>query len=210
MALRGQRKKRKDAKIDIKPTIPLLLKDSIYRLAYITNIPVKDVGEHLVIAAINDIDIISSISNFFQRDIRINSTLYFGNSANPNVKKRSAPGTCDRISLRLTQNTNNVIEALAYALRCTPTRACAILVENGMHDFTIVNNFVRDYLMAGLDKRRLSELQKVLSYINSMNQSIEYSWADLLSLIVREVNAPVNSPRDMVDEFIIKSWRDNP
>ncbi|MFJ5564164.1 hypothetical protein [Lysinibacillus xylanilyticus] len=76
--------------------------------------------------------------------------------------------------------------------------------------FDIVNDFIRDYLINGLDEDRLNELQKVMNYINSMEPMFEYSWADLLSFIAREVNAPLTSPQETVDEFIIiKNWRDN-
>lgn len=64
-------------------------------------------------------------------------------------------------------------------------------------------------LLGGLDAERMNELQKVLNYINSMSDSDEYSWADLLSLIVNEVHAPITSPNEMVEEFIINNWRDN-
>ena len=45
--------------------------------------------------------------------------------------------------------------------------------------------------------------KKVLNYINSMDNSNEYSWADLLSLIVRGVHAPVSSLNGMVEEFLV-------
>ncbi|MGE7843657.1 hypothetical protein ACQKNX_23110 [Lysinibacillus sp. NPDC093712] len=210
MKMRGQRKRRSDAKVDFKPTVPLPLKDSIERLADITNIPIKDVTNHLIVSAINNVDIISSISKFFKREIRFNNTLYFGNPTNPSVIKKNPPGTCDRISTRVSQKIDQLIDALAYAMRCTPHRACAVLLEQAMLNYDIVNNFIREYLMNGLDKDRLNELQKVLNYINSMDDSNEYSWADLLSLIVREVHAPVSSPNEMVEEFlVINNWRDN-
>lgn len=208
--MRGQKRRRSDAKVDFKPTIHLQLKSSIERLAHITNIPIKDVTDHLIVSAINNVDVISSISKFFKREIRFNNTLYFGNLTNPSVKKKNPPGTCDRISTRVSQKTDQLIDALAYALRCTPHRVCAVLLEHAMLNYDIVNDFIRTYLINGLDKDRLNELQKVLNYINSMDDSNEYSWADLLSLIVREVHAPVTSPNEMVEEFlIINNWRDN-
>ncbi|TBV85009.1 hypothetical protein EW028_23215 [Lysinibacillus sp. OL1] len=207
--MRGQTKRRSDAKVDYKPTIPLSLKDSIERLADITNKSVKEVANHLIVSAINSQDIISSISRYFQREIRFNNTLYFGALTNPSAKKKHPPGTCDRVSTRVTQKTDQLIDALAYALKCTPHRTCAILLEHAMLNYDIINAFIREHLMNGLDAERLNELQKVLNYINSMSDSDEYSWADLLSLIVREVHAPVTAPSEMVDEFIISNWRDN-
>lgn len=207
--MKVKRKKRKDAKVDYKPTVPIPLKTSIERLSVITGIVVKDVANHLVVSALNSVEVISYISKCFQRDIRFNNTLYFGNSENPTVTKRTAPGTSDRISLRVSQQTDHLIGSIAYALRCTPHRACAALLEQAMLNYDIVNDFIRDYLINGLDEDRLNELQKVMNYINSMDDSFEYSWADLLSLIAREVNAPITSPQEMVDEFIINNWRDN-
>lgn len=207
--MKVKRKKRKDAKVDYKPTVPIPLKRSIERLSAITGIVVKDVANHLVVSALNSVEVISYISKCFQRDIRFNNTLYFGNSDNPTVTKRTPPGTSDRISLRVSQHTDHLIGSIAYALRCTPHRACAALLEQAMLNYDIVNDFIRNYLINGLDNDRLNELQKVMNYINSMDDTFEYSWADLLSLIAREVNVPLTSPQEIVDDFIINNWRDN-
>ncbi|KGA83793.1 hypothetical protein KQ41_07095 [Lysinibacillus fusiformis] len=207
--MKEKRKKRKDAKVDYKPTVPIPLKTSIERLSVITGIVVKDVADHLVVSALNSVEVISYISKCFQRDLRFNNTLFFGNTENPTVTKRHPPGTTDRVSLRVSQNTDHLIGSIAYALRCTPHTACAALLEQAMLNYDIVNDFIRNYLVNGLDEDRLNELQKVMNYINSMDNTFEYSWADLLSLIAREVNAPITSPNEMVDEFIINNWRDN-
>lgn len=206
-AMEVKRKKRKDAKVDYKPTVPIPLKTSVERLAVITGIVVKDVANHLVVSALNSTEVISNISKCFKRDLRFNNTLYFGNSDNPTVTKKHPSNTTDRISLRVSQHTDHLIASIAYALRCTPHRACAALLEQAMLNCDIVNDFIKDYLINGLDADRLNELQKVLNYINSMDDTFEHSWADLLLLIAREVNAPIAAPQ--VDEFIINNWRDN-
>jgi len=204
-----KKRKRKDAKVDYKPTVPIPLKTSIERLAAITGIVVKDIADYLVVSALNSVEVISYISKCFQYDLRFNNTLYFGNSQNPTVRKKNPPGTTDRVSLRVSQHTDHLIGSIAYAMRCTRHRACAALLEQAMLNYDIVNDFIRNYLINGLDEDRLNELQKVMNYINSMDDTFEYSWADLLSLIAREVNAPITSTKESVDEFLINNWRDN-
>ena len=106
-----QRKVRSDKKRDIKPTISLELKDSIYRLAFITRTPVKDVCELLVKNALfENEEIIKDLSRNFRRDIRINNTLYVGHLKNERIAKIE-DGETERISFRLTNDDYEIIYA---------------------------------------------------------------------------------------------------
>ncbi|MGE7924734.1 hypothetical protein ACQKND_16345 [Viridibacillus arvi] len=200
-----QRKTRSDKKRTIKPTLPLIVKNTVYRLSHITRTPVKDVAEKMCLFAIEDKNIIKSIAKKFRRDVRIDNTYYCGDITNASVVKRTQPGECERITLRLTGEAYEVIVVLAYALDCRPSRACALLIEESLTNSDFVNEYVKSHIEGKLDKNRMTELKKVMEYINRGEEE-EYNWATLLSYIVDEVKKP-NNVKNMVNDFIINHWK---
>lgn len=203
----GERKVRSDKKIDLKPSIPIPLKEAVYRLSFITQTPVKNVAEYLIIEGLQNSEIIGDLSIYFKREIKINSTIYRGNITNPTIKKRDSTVQLDRISLRVKLSTYNLIAALSYALDCSKAKVCALLIEHSMNNLTIVNHYVENYLKSQLDRNRMSELKRLMQFINKNNKKEEHSWATLFSHIVSEVNAPIQSVKDVVDDFIIHHWK---
>jgi len=203
----GQRKERSDKKRDVKPVISIELKDAIYRLAYITQTPIKDVAERMINHAITEREIIDNLSQSFRRDVRINNTLHHGHIQNRRISKREE-GERERITLRLTQRTYEVVAVLAYALDVSASRVCALLLDESMHDFRFVNGYVNRYLSGKLSESQMRELRDILRYVNEYEDD-QMTLASLLSSIVDEVSAPVTRMKDAVSEFIVKSWRDN-
>ena len=80
------RKTRSDKKRDLKPIVSLELYESMARLAYITCLPMKDIGEKICRAGLNSEKVISLLSAQFRRDYLMNeTTLYPGT---PNIEKK--------------------------------------------------------------------------------------------------------------------------
>lgn len=202
----GERKIRSDKKRDVKPTISLDLKDAIYRLSYITQTPVKDVCEQLVLYAVKDSKIFEDLSLYFVRDIRIRNTLHLGDREIKPIAKREYTAS-ERITLRLTQHDYEILTRLAYALDVRPTRVCAVLLKMGMSDFRFVNNYVARYLHGRLTDSQTKELSEIARYLRKVTNE-KYTLASLLSVIVEEVSAPITRVKDAVDEFIVKYWRE--
>jgi len=203
------RKPRTDRKIDVKPLLPNLTKMAIYRLSFITQMPVKSLAEYLIMTGLQNKEVIDRLAASFQRDIRINNTYYNGDLNNPSIKIRTEPGTHDTISVRVNMKTNEVLMVLAYSLGCSKSRVCAVLIEYSMDNYTIVNDLIRGYLERGLDNERMEELKQLISYINKVDPN-NITWAQLLSHIIEEVHTPVlTSLQDKVDHFLIHNWRDN-
>ncbi|MFJ7371576.1 hypothetical protein ACIQVU_19420 [Lysinibacillus sp. NPDC098008] len=179
-----KRKVRSDKKRDIKPTISLELKDSIYRLSFITRTPVKDVSELLLKNALfENTDILKSLSKNFIRDIRINNTFYIGNLQNERIAK-TEDGETDRISFRLKNDVYEILRALSYALDCSVSRIAAILLYESIIDKVFIERYVESYLDS-LDKSRKKELKQVLKYIRKETDE-SYNLVDLLSYLVDE------------------------
>ena len=205
----GARKQRSDRKRDIKPTISHELRECIYRLAFITDTPVKDVAEAVCINGIHTPKVIEHLSQYFRRDIRFGITIYRKNPDCQPISRRALAGQTGRITIRFKTDTYDTISAMAYALDCTVSRTCALLLDASVRDGDFINEFVRKYLEANLDAERVRELKKILRYVNADNPyGEEYTWASLLSLMIDEVRDVTAKVADAATDFVVKHWRD--
>lgn len=165
-------KRRSDKKRDVKPSVPISLKEVIYRLSYITNTPVKDVVESICNSGINSRKVIEHLSKHFKRSYKFGNTVYMGDLSRISLHKVILVGKKERITTRLKDGENETfdkIRQLSYALDCTPTMATALLLEVSVKNTEYVNDFVKNHLEGQLDPGRLKELKEVLKYINKNN-----------------------------------------
>lgn len=201
------RKTRKDKKKDVKPTISKELKDCIYRLSYITDAPIKDVAEKICVDGLKRNKVISYLSQNFKRDLRVDNTVYMGDIERISVKKRTSAGQSERISIRFNASMHERLSALSYALDCSVSRSCALLLDATVRDTNFINEFAYEYLNANVDKERMNELKKVLQYINANNPyQEEISWSVLLSYLMKEVKVHAEKVQETVTDFIVNTW----
>lgn len=203
------RKTRSDKKRDIAPTVPEELRDTIYRLATITDQSMKFVAEQVCANGLTQNKVISYLSQNFRRDIRVNNTVYLGDSNIRPISKYYSNGKTARVSIRFKEEVYEKICALSYALDCTVSRACALLLDASVRDSDFINEFVKRYLEANIDADRMRELKKILKYINADNPfNEEFSWAALLSYMMDEVKETAGKVSDTVSDFIVNHWRE--
>ncbi len=203
----GKRKVRSDKKRSINPTVTLELRDCIYRLSFITDNPIKNVIESILIEGGSRKKPMDHLSQYFIRDVRFGNSLYMGDNQRATIARQSVNGKSVRISTRVTQSLYNDLEAIAYAMGCSISRATALLIDATVRDVDFVNDFARQYIEANVDEERMRELKHVLKYINAGNPYDErMSWAVLLSYLVDEVKVGAEKVQDTVSEFMINHW----
>lgn len=200
------RKRRSDKKRDVKPTIDVNLKDAIYRLSFVTRTPVKEICEELCLYSLNNRKIKDNISIYIRRDIRLENTFFNGDREREEIP--NTRGESERISLRLTSEVYEMVNVLAYGLDCSVSKACGLLLHEGMSDFEFVNEYVRKYLEDNLDEQTLREVEKIVTYVKKENGESKDSWAAVLSAMIDEVKKPVITAKEVVGEFLISNWRD--
>lgn len=205
---RGEgRKVRSDKKRDVQPTVSKELKDCIYRLSYITDKPVKDIAEQICISGFRRKSVISSLSQNFRREIRVDNTLYLGDVERPTVRKRTRPGHSERITIRFKSDMYERLSVLAYALDCSVARATGLLLDASVREVDFINSFVKGYLTEHVDEKRMEELKKVLRYINSNNPyAEEVSWFVFISYLMSEVKVHAEKVQDTVTNFVVNRW----
>lgn len=207
MVTKGKRKVRSDAKKDVKSTLPIELKDAISRLSYLTDTPVMHVAELLFVHSIRNNEIVISVARYFQREIAFNGTLYRGSLENPSITKQKYIGQTDRIHFRLTKEAYEVLAVFSYALGCSHSRACALLLEECIHEADFISDYVERHLEDNISGNRMKELREFMKYVN--NGKDVHSWASMLSYIADEVKKPFKEVKDLVEDFVIHHWRDN-
>lgn len=205
----GERKRRvrSDKKREVQPTLPLDLKETIYRISYITNTPVKDVAESICLDGMKSRKVLDVLSGYFRRSVTVGSTMYIGDLSRPSLQRQRTEGLHERISVRFQQADFEDITTLAYGLGVTPTRATALLLDTSIRNSDFVNSYFENYLRDQLDERRMNELKKVLQYLNENNPfDEEISWGMLLSYLASEIKEGATTMKETISLYI-KKWK---
>ncbi|WP_307479648.1 hypothetical protein [Cytobacillus purgationiresistens] len=199
-----KRKVRSDKKRDVKPTVNQQLHECIYRLSYITNNPVKDVGVHICLAGIESKKVIELLSNSFRRNYRMGQTVYFGELEHAGIQIQKE-GIRKRLTLRFVQASYDQIADLAYALDVTPSSATAILLDAAVRNTEVVNEYLREYVEENLDKNRVRELKEVLQFINKNNPyDEEITLTMLVSYLFEDFMDSTRNISKVIGEWIDK------
>lgn len=207
--MKEKRKVRVDKKIDVKPSIIKNHKDAIYRLSQITGLSVMRVAEDICNHGIRQKKVMSYLSQHFVINLKLHNTVFIGDTNLPRFSRRLPPGETSRISIRFKKEDYDNIFELSVALGgCTPSLACAMLLEASMKDPDIINEFAKRYMDEHVSEDKMRELKKVLKFINTNNPySEELSWAYMLSYLFEEVRVGAEKIQDTVSEFIVHNWK---
>lgn len=201
-----KRKVRSDKKKDIKPTISIDLREVVCRLSYITTTPIKDVGEFICEYGLKSKDVIDILANHFRRDLVVNSTCYVGDLERVSLQKIKIEVPTERITIRFKSETYEKINALAYALDVTPSKATAVLLDISLKDSNVINSYIKSYLKETLDDKRIRELKKIIKFINEHNPyDEEFSWTEFMAYIFDGVKNQSKTMKDTLNEWIDKN-----
>lgn len=185
------RKERSDKKVQVAPIISVKLKREIERLAYITDQPIKYVGELLCYEGIHTKDVVETLTPYFQRGAhRIGNTLVLGSTENKSLRERTDNDVTDRISIRFPQRDYADIRLLADLLDVSASRAVALLLDASIRHPTIIERMLQQYnLRNSLDDVYTAEIRKLMKYVNRDNPYVNTSWNKTLMQIVEGVKA---------------------
>ncbi|MFI8494142.1 hypothetical protein ACIGC1_14670 [Peribacillus butanolivorans] len=199
------RSTRSDKKRDVRPTIPVTLKECIYRISYITNTPVKDVCVDICEAGVVSKKVMEHMSVYFRRQIWLDQTLYRGDLANASIKSEIPAGQKERITMRFSQRSFENIRTLGYALDVTPTTAVALLLDASVKNSDFINEYVRIFLSKHVDEGRMRELKQVMTFVNKNNPYEEQiSWSAITSFIVDEMKTGTSNLSQSINGWLDK------
>lgn len=201
-----KRKTRSDKKRDVKPTISLELKNCIYRLSYVVNIPVKNIVEVMCEKGLQSRPVIEYLAQFFRRDYQFLSTIYMGDYDRESLQNKWQPGKNERVATRFSSETYEKINDLSDALDVTPSKATSLLLDASVRNADLLNTYIEGFLKSeDVDSRRLDELNKVFSYLKKNNPyNEELTWYSILSMLYDEVYESTTNIKDSVHNWLEK------
>ncbi|MFD1673507.1 hypothetical protein [Alicyclobacillus fodiniaquatilis] len=160
------RKVRSDKKMGINPIISIELNDALARLGYVCDRPVKDIGETLVVLALNNREIINTIARKFRRPYWYTDTIMINGDPELPKMKWVIQGDTVRPGLRFSQPHYEKISELAYALDTSKIKAAALLLIYATHNEQCLSHLLTKYVKYQLDHRRMENLRRVVDYTN--------------------------------------------
>lgn len=196
------RKIRSDKKRDVKPTVPLALRECVDRLSYITNRPIKDICEEICIHGLYSRKVIELLSEKFRRNYAFQSTVFIGKLDREPAQKDSTKGIKHRLTIRFKQDTYEQINRLSYSLDVTPSRATALLLDATIRNSEFINQFLEKHVVRGLDANRQKELKAILKFINKNNPyDKEVTLSALVAYYFDEIKSGLISFQEFIDRL---------
>lgn len=169
-------------KKEVKPFIDTGVKDTIYKISFVTGYSVKSICEDLCNHAFKS-RLGNELSPYFKRELTIDGMSF---QANKKAEKfESTSKDIERISMTLNKNLYEYAYQLAYAMSCSVSKIVAYGVEKSMNDFNFLNSYINQFLSKNIDKERKDIMLKIVKTVNNESTE-EYSMASLLLYIADE------------------------
>lgn len=137
----GDRQKRSDKKVDVKPTMSITLKNQLYDFADQCDEPVKDIAERMCVDGMVSGDVMEEICKWLRRDYFYKNTHVMGHMERPKLKITSK-GETNKVTMRLKQTDYDKLSELAYALDITATSTAAVLIRMTSKNEKFMNEFI--------------------------------------------------------------------
>ncbi|MDP9741528.1 UNVERIFIED_ORG: hypothetical protein QFZ59_003358 [Bacillus sp. B2I3] len=130
------------------------------RFRLFLNQPIKDIGEKIIMAAINSRECIESLSMYFKRDYRNDNKIFRGDLEAEVIQKRNIIQK-ERLHLRFKAWEPERISALAYSMDCSVSLATTMLLIAGIRNRDVFTQMVDSEVIRLLDPGRLKSLKMI-------------------------------------------------
>jgi hypothetical protein len=133
-----KRKVRSDKKRDVKPVVPVHLKNEIYDYSQKNDIPMKNILEILCKNSMSDESFLRKISPYFKRNLETENFIYEGSMDNETIP-RKIKGESVQVSLRLSSEVFENLSQLSHTLSIPPTTVASLLIQMYMEEKEIAD-----------------------------------------------------------------------
>jgi hypothetical protein len=161
---------------------------------------VKDIGEKIIMAAINSRECIEGLSMYFKRDYRHDNTIFRGDFEAEVIQKRTIIQK-ERIHLRFKAYEHERISALAYSMDCSVSLAATMLLIAGIRNRDVFTQMVDSEVIRLLDPGRLKSLKMIQEYISKLNDE-HISLFSLIPYVGHEVVDTTKTLHEKVNLWI--------
>lgn len=172
MEERGIRQKRSDKKQDCKPFISLSFYENLANVSRLTERPIKDVGESILLQGLNNLTILEHFEDHFVFDYWHGETVFLGTGQPKGKQRLIRTSEMRRLNLRFSQQVYLRLKQFAYALDRSIANATSQLLEVTFFSSNAVHHYIETHIVHQLDWENRARLKEVLSYVNSHNPRI--------------------------------------
>lgn len=204
MKMERSRKERLDKKRSIKPMVSVDLYDTITSISYICTLPLKTIGETLIIEALNSKQVLESISKFFRRSFTQGNVIYCGDPSREPFRIDYKNFDTRKIHMRFRQHTHENIAVLAYALDCSVSTAGTLVLEGATQTREVILSVISKHVSLQIDHRRRVQLRQLIRSINDMsNDDIrQTTLSTFLNFIIDECIEQAVTLKQKISEYL--------
>lgn len=184
------RKKKKQQEEDdqthVYPTISVALKNNIERLAFILSKSMQDVASELFMCGLDQRELVELFApHFVGADFLYEKSWFFRNVNAPRVKQ-SISGPTDRITVKyLDEETAKDVHVFAVLLDVTDAKAMALVLDKAIRHPRAVEAMLQEFnSRKSFDDMVVSELKKLMTFVNKDNPFKRVSWDNKLMELV--------------------------
>lgn len=150
-------------KQDIKPFIDTMIKDTIYKISFVTGYSVKSMCEdfcnHVFKSGLGN-----ELSPYFKRDITIDGMEFKGNKKA--VKFEPISENSERISMKINSDAYEYAYHLSYAVGCSVAKIVGYAVEKCMRDFDYLSKYIDQFLCKSLNEEGKNSMKDIVDIVN--------------------------------------------
>lgn len=170
-------------KREVKPFIDTGIKDTIYKLSFVTGYSVKSICEDLCNHSVKK-GLGQELSPYFKRGIQIDGAIYKGNKKSEKFEVVSQ--NIERVSMKVNNTVFEYVYNLSYAMGCSVAKVVAYAVEKAMNDFVFLDRYIKQFLSKKVEKERKDMMLKIVKTVNKDHSEENLTIASLLLYIADE------------------------
>lgn len=206
MEEKRSRKLRSDKKIDCKPFVSISFYDSLDNVSRITERPIKDVGESILIQGLSDINIIEHFEEQFVFDYWHGDTVFMGDGQKNSKKRVVMTYEKRRLNMRFTSEQYFQLKQFANSLDRSIANAAARILEVAFFQSNAVHRYIETHVVYKLDQEQRMRLREVLQYINSSSPDVDpntiyYGLFELVSKLKRGAGDVKSAIGSFLDKY---------
>lgn len=150
-------------KREVKPFIDIDVKDTVYKLSFVTGYSVMSICEDLCNHSFRK-GIGHELSPYFKRGLSIDGAVFQGNKKAQKFESKST--NIERVSMKINNNAYEYAYNLSYAVGCSVAKIVAYAIEKSMNDFAFLERYIKQFLSKKIDKERKDIMLKVVKAVN--------------------------------------------
>ncbi|WP_338709243.1 hypothetical protein [Paenibacillus amylolyticus] len=180
------RKTRSDKKIAVAPYVSSEVYEMVSQVSYISDLPIKSVGERLFQEGIHSRVLLDHIKGLFRRNYqRTGEHMYVGDLTlspyRPNFE-----GEKQRLHMRMLTSYHDRLTDLAYALDCSNQAAAGLVIETAVMRKDILYPFLGQIIVRELDTQRYNQLRSLSRFLDARSKDAYITTPVLMRYIVEQ------------------------